>query len=126
MNADITQIPNFTDILIEQAPDAIVFADNAGIISIWNTAAKKLFGFTASEALGANLNIIIPERFREAHWRGFERALANHTTKYAGQVLPTRALCSDGSQIYVELSFAIVLDPKGDVLGAIAHARKKI
>ncbi len=123
MNADATPFPNLAEMLVEQSPDAIIFADKTGIIRVWNTAAVRIFGFTASDALGANLNLIIPERLRDAHWRGFERALAEHTTKYAGQALPTRALCSDGNQKYVELSFAIVLDAKGDVLGALAQAR---
>ncbi|MEQ8162783.1 MAG: PAS domain S-box protein [Smithellaceae bacterium] len=123
MNADANKFSNLQELLIEQSPDAVIFADSAGIIRIWNTAAERIFGFTKSDALGANLNIIIPERLREAHWRGFERALAERTTKYAGQALPTKAVRSDGSQIYVELTFAIVIDAKGDVLGALAHAR---
>jgi PAS domain S-box-containing protein len=123
MNADPTQFSNLAELLVEQSPDGIVFADNAGTIRVWNTAAQRIFGFTASDSLGANLNIIIPEHIRDAHWRGFKRALAERTTKYAGQALPTRAIRSDGTQIYVELTFAIVLDAKGDVLGALANAR---
>jgi PAS domain S-box-containing protein len=123
MNADAKQFSNLAELLVEQSPDGIVFADKAGIIRVWNTAAERIFGFAAGDALGANLNIIIPERLRDAHWRGFERALAERTTKYAGQALPTRAIRSDGTQIYVELSFAIVLDAEGAVLGALAHAR---
>lgn len=123
MNADANKFSNLQELLIEQSPDAVIFADSAGIIRIWNTAAERIFGFTKNDALGANLNIIIPERLRDAHWRGFERALAERTTKYAGQALPTKAVRSDGSQIYVELTFAIVIDAKGDVLGALAHAR---
>ena len=123
MNTDTTQFSNLAELLVEQSPDGIVFADKAGIIRVWNKAAERIFGFTASDALGANLNIIIPERLRDAHWRGFERALAEGTTKYAGKALPTRAIRSDGTQIYVELSFSIVIDAKGDVIGALAHAR---
>ena len=123
MNADANNFSDLQELLIEQSPDAVIFADSAGMIRIWNAAAERIFGFTKNDALGANLNIIIPERLRDAHWRGFERALAERTTKYAGQALPTRAVRSDGSQIYVELTFAIVIDAKGDVLGALAHAR---
>jgi PAS domain S-box-containing protein len=123
MNADANKFSNLQELLIEQSPDAVIFADSAGIIRIWNTAAERIFRFTKSDALGANLNIIIPEHLREAHWRGFERALAERTTKYAGQALPTKAVRSDGSQIYVELTFAIAINAKGDVLGALAHAR---
>jgi PAS domain S-box-containing protein len=110
-------------LLVQQAPDAIIFSDPTGVIRVWNAAAQRIFGFPASDALGANLDLIIPERFREAHWRGFERALANRQTKYVGQALPTKSVRSDGTQIYVELSFAIILDANGDVSGALAHAR---
>lgn len=123
MNADANKFSDLQELLIEQSPDAVIFADSAGMIRIWNAAAERIFGFMKNDALGANLNIIIPERLRDAHWRGFERALAERTTKYAGQALPTKAVRSDGSQIYVELTFAIVIDAKGDVLGALAHAR---
>lgn len=123
MNADTTKLYDIAELLVEQSPDAIVFIDKAGIIRVWNTAAERIFGFTASDSLGANVNIIIPEHLRDAHLRGFERALAERTTKYSGQTLPTKAIRSDGTRIYVELSFAIVLDAEGDALGALAHAR---
>jgi PAS domain S-box-containing protein len=123
MKAGMLQFPDLADRLVEQSPDAIIFADTKGIIRVWNSAAERIFGFSESDALGANLNIIIPEHLRGAHWRGFERALAERTTKYAGQALPTRSIRADGAQIYVELSFAIVLDVEGGVLGALANAR---
>jgi len=123
MTADAAECLNLAELLVEQSPDAIVFADTTGAIRVWNAAAQRVFGFTRQDALGKNLDIIIPERFREAHWRGFERALAEGVTKYVGHSLPTRSLRSDGAQIYVELSFAIVLDASGVVLGASAHAR---
>jgi PAS domain S-box-containing protein len=109
--------------LIEQAPDAVVFADTEGIIREWNPAAESMFGYTRDEVLGESLNVIVPERFREAHWRGYRRALAEGTTKYSGQALPTRSARKDGSTIYVELTFAIVHDPPDNVIGALAHAR---
>lgn len=115
--------PDLAAILVDQSPDAIIFADTQGTIRVWNEAATRVFGFAKDRALGANLDIIISERFRDAHWRGFERAIAAGVTQYVGQALPTRSARADGTQIYVELSFAIVLDGDGDVLGALAHAR---
>ncbi len=109
--------------LVEQAPDAIIFADRAGIIGVWNAAAERIFGFPSASAIGQSLDIIIPEKLREAHWAGYERALAAGDTKYRGQALPTRALRQDGSAIYVELSFAIVRGRDGEVVGAMAQAR---
>jgi PAS domain S-box-containing protein len=123
MNMDLIPFPDLAQKLIEQSPDAVVFADASGIIRVWNSAAERIFGFSENDAVGTSLDIIIPGSLREAHWRGFHRALADRVTKYAGQVLPTKSMCSDGTQIYVELSFAIILDTTGGVLGALAHAR---
>jgi PAS domain S-box-containing protein len=110
-------------LLIEQAPDAVIYADRHGIIREWNSSAFRIFGFTAEEALGKSLDIIVPERFREAHWRGYEKALSEGRTKYSGQALPTRSARKDGSTIYVELTFAVVHDRNASVVGAVAHAR---
>ncbi|NLD36814.1 MAG: PAS domain S-box protein [Desulfatiglans sp.] len=123
MRTDTSQLINMAELLVEQSPDGIVFADKKGIIRVWNRAAERIFGFRAEEAIGVNLDIIIPERFRDAHWRGFERAINERATKYAGKSMPTRAVRSDGTLVYVELSFSIILDANGDVLGALAHAR---
>ena len=109
--------------LIEQSPDAVIFAGLDGVITVWNTAATRVFGQEADDAIGKDLNIIIPEQFRDAHWKGFDRALADGVTKYVGQVLPTRALRADGETIYVELGFAIIKDASGIVSGAVATAR---
>lgn len=109
--------------IVEQAPDPIVFADLEGAIRVWNAAATRLFGHTREEALGQTLDLIIPERFREQHWTGFDRALADHATKYTGQALTTRSMHKDGATIYVEMTFAIVLDDAGESLGALAFCR---
>lgn len=94
---------------MQQAPDAMIVADHAGTIRYWNPAAERIFGFPAEEAVGVSLDLIIPDQFRAAHWRGFEQAMASGQTKYHGQALPTKALHRDGRTIYVELSFSIVL-----------------
>jgi PAS domain S-box-containing protein len=109
--------------LLVQGPDATIFADRDGVVRVWNAAAERIFGYPADAAIGQNLDIIIPEKLREAHWAGYDRALAAGDTKYRGQSLPTRAVKQDGSEIYVELSFAIVHGSDGGVAGAMAQAR---
>jgi len=111
------------ELLLEQAPDAVVFAGTDGMIQAWNAAATAMFGYAAAEAIGQSLDIIIPEGFREAHWKGFDRALEAGDTKYRGRSLPTKASKASGETFYVELSFAIVHDSGGAVIGALAHAR---
>lgn len=111
------------NLLINQAPDAVIFADLDGIVREWNPAAERIFGHTSVEAVGQSLDLIVPERFREAHWTGYKRALAVGETKYSGQALPTRSVRKDGTTIYVELTFAIIHDGQDKVIGALAHAR---
>src|SRR5690606_7135663 len=60
--------------ILEQLAEAVVFADRGGVNRRWNVAATAMFGFTAAEAIGQRLDLIIPEHLREAHWRGFDLA----------------------------------------------------
>ncbi len=109
--------------IIEQAADALIYADRNGIIERWNAAATQLFGFSAEEALRQNLDLIIPEHLRAAHWRAFDAALAAGHTRLQGRPTMTRALHKDGRKLYVEMSFALVTDADGGVLGSVAVAR---
>ena len=47
------------------------FADRDGIVRLWNRAAEGIFGYTEEEAIGQSLDLIIPERQRELHWKGY-------------------------------------------------------
>ena len=108
--------------ILEQAADAVIFADREGAIRVWNAAASALFGFAKEDALGANLELIMPEHLRKAHWAGFDRAMASGTTRLGGQATLTRALHKDGRRLYVEMSFAVVRRGS-EVAGAVAIAR---
>lgn len=110
--------------LLEQLPDAVIVADRDGVIRSWNAAAEALFGHPASEAIGRSLDLIIPERFRAAHWSAYHRALEAGRTKYARKVLTTRSVHKSGEKVYVAMSFAILLDENGQAAGAVAVARE--
>ncbi len=109
--------------IVEQAQDAVIFADRNGIIQLWNRGAEIIFGYAAAEALGHNLNLIIPERFRHAHDEGFRHAINSGVTRNDGRVLTTRAQNKFGSRLYVDLSFGLLKDESGTVLGAFAVGR---
>ena len=58
--------------ILEQIADAVIYADRSGTIRRWNQAAASLFGYSATEALGQNLDLIIPvSRSRASHTVGF-------------------------------------------------------
>ena len=84
--------------ILEQVADAVIYADDTGTITRWNHAAAALFGYSAAEALGQGLDLIIPEHLRAAHWRGFEAAMTNGDMKLQGRPTLTRAAHQDGTQ----------------------------
>ena len=115
--------PETAAMLMDQLPDAAIFAGTDGVISVWNEAAERVFGHKSADAIGQDLNIIIPQQYQDAHWTGYDRALADGETKFKGQALTTRAVRADGETIYVDLAFAIIKDGAGTVVGALATAR---
>ena len=78
--------------IVDQAPDAIVFADRDGVIRLWNAGAEAMFGYGVDEAVGQTLDLIIPERLRARHWTGFNNTMATGVTRYARQVLAVPAI----------------------------------
>ena len=115
--------PELASWLIEQSPDAMIYSDIQGRVRVWNAAASKMFGFSAEQAIGQSLDIIIPEKLRKAHWRGFDAAIAAGVTKHSGKPMPTKALRADGSDFYTEMGFALIFNNQGEVVGTVAQAR---
>lgn len=109
--------------VLEQAAEAIIYANHKGIIERWNAAAVAMFGYSAAEALGQSLDLMIPEHLRKGHWRGFDAAIASGKTRLGGRPTLTRGLHKSGQKLYVEMSFALVLDTAGSALGSVAVAR---
>jgi PAS domain S-box-containing protein len=109
--------------VVDALPEALVVADVEGRIRAWNPAAERLFGYAAAEVLGADLNLIVPERFRPAHDAGFARAVATGELRVGGRVMRTRAQPKDGRKLYVDFCFALLKDAAGQVAGVMATAR---
>lgn len=109
--------------IFASAADAIIVADRRGIIQQWNTSAADMFGFTADKALGSNLNLIIPEKHRQAHAHGYDKVVRTGETKYAGTVLSVPAETSDGSRIIVEFTVTLLRDAAGAVEFIVAIMR---
>jgi len=109
--------------IVREAGDAVIVADKDGAIRYWNAAAERVFGHAADEALGASLDLVIPERLRERHWEGFEHTMATGETKYAGATLSVPAVRADGARISVDFTVTLVRDESGAVSGIAAIMR---
>jgi PAS domain S-box-containing protein len=109
--------------ILDDVADSLISADRSGTIIRWNRASTALFGYSAEEALGQSLDLIVPEHLRAAHWKGFDAALESGTMKLAGRPTLTRAAHKDGRKLYIEMTFALVKDAGGHVVGSVAMAR---
>lgn len=110
--------------ILDQVADAVIYANYSGTIIRWNHASTALFGYSAEEALGQSIELIIPEHLRAPHWSGFDAAMKSGALKLQGRPTLTRALHKSGRRLYVDMTFAIVKgDAESEVLGSVAMAR---
>ena len=106
--------------IVEQNSLAIICGDRAGLIRLWNKGAEEIFGWTADEAVGQSMDMIIPEKHRAKHWEGYDAVMESGVSKYARSVLSVPALTKNGTRISVEFTVVLVKDDDGKVLGVAA------
>ena len=87
--------------IVADVADALIFIDTQGVIRVWNARCEALFGFSAGEALGQSVDLIIPEHLRSAHWHAFEQAMARGATRHGAEVRTTRATARDATERYL-------------------------
>ncbi|MHB8058162.1 MAG: PAS domain-containing protein [Desulfuromonadaceae bacterium] len=109
--------------IVNSSSDAIMFADREGIIRLWNSGAERMFGFSAGEALGQSLDLIIPENLRGRHWDGYGRVMESGSSRYSADLLSAPALRKDSTRISTEFSMVMVKDDAGMMLGVAAIIR---
>jgi PAS domain S-box-containing protein len=109
--------------LAEVIGDAIVVCDPRGIVTYWNGAAERIFGFTAADALGQSLDIIIPERQRQRHWDGYNKTMETGITRYGSDLLKVPALHKDGRTLSIAFTVALMRDGAGKPSAIVSVVR---
>jgi PAS domain S-box-containing protein len=110
--------------IVDGSPDAFILGDAEGVIRLWNAGAERIFGFTAAEALGQKMDLIIPERLRARHWDGYDRTMATGKSRYgAGDMLAVPAITKDGRSISIEFTIQMLHGSAGELLGPLAIIR---
>lgn len=99
--------------IVESTPDAVVVADRDGAIRLWNGGAEQIFGYTADEAVGSSLDLIIPERLRDRHWDGYRTVMTTGRTRYGRELLSVPGIRKDGERISIEFTVALLHDGDG-------------
>ncbi|MCP4695620.1 MAG: PAS domain S-box protein [Gammaproteobacteria bacterium] len=91
------------------ANDAIIMMNNEGLISFWNEAADKLFGYSANEALGKDLHdLIVPKIHHKAFHKAFPEFLKSGACPAVGKTVEIHGLRKDGRKVPSELSLSAV------------------
>lgn len=109
--------------IVQEIPEAVIFADRTGVIRLWNSGAETMFGYSAGEVVGQTLDVIIPDRLRPRHWDGYHKVMATGVTRYGRELLATPAIRKDGRRISIEFSITLLREDTGNVLGAAAVVR---
>jgi PAS domain S-box-containing protein len=104
---EIRQQQRISDLIARTTTDAFVCSDAHSRITLWNRAAENLFGWSAEEAIGRSLDLIIPDRHRDGHHTGVARIRNRQPTRLVGATVEVPALSKDGREIPVELSLAM-------------------
>jgi PAS domain S-box-containing protein len=105
--------------IVESSNDAIISKSLDGIIQSWNAAAEQLFGFTAEEAIGKHISLVIPpERIAEE-----DQIIARLKAGQRLEHFETERVRKDGERITVSLTISPIKDDSGNVIGASKIAR---
>lgn len=131
ISRNVTEIKRTQELLEEKtsvleqitaaAQDAIIKIDDEGIITFWNPAAQRIFGYSEEEATGKDLHeIIAPPRYRIAFRERFKEFIKSGKGNAVGKILEMEALRKDGITFPVELSLsAVQIKERWNAIGVI-------
>jgi diguanylate cyclase (GGDEF)-like protein/PAS domain S-box-containing protein len=89
------------------AQDAIVIVDDSDVITFWNQAAERIFGYASHEVMGRKLHdLIMPPRYRMDFERGFSGFIKNGEGQFVGKLREVVALRRDGNEFPMELALS--------------------
>jgi PAS domain S-box-containing protein len=105
--------------IVDSSDDAIVSKTLAGVITSWNVGAERLFGYTAKEAIGQPISMIIPLDRRDEETRILSRISQGERIEH----FDTVRLRKDGAKLEISLTISPVRDAAGKIIGASKIAR---
>ena len=106
--------------LLENVSDAVMAVDNDYIITSWNRAAEKLYGWTATEVLGKNIYRVLPTTYLNGASEQDAIKAMQSAGKWVGEVAQKR---KDGTEVIVEACVSYLRNEKGDIIGMVSINR---
>jgi PAS domain S-box-containing protein len=105
--------------IVDSSDDAIISKNLNGIIQSWNKGAERIFGYTAREAVGQSILLIIPPELHQEEVTILARLQRGERIEH----YETVRRCKDGRSVHIELTVSPVRGKEGDILGASKIAR---
>jgi PAS domain S-box-containing protein len=90
----------------ETANDSIVTTNDKGVITYWNKAAERVFGYGHDDIVGKCVTTLIPERFRSSHLEGFKRAVPAPEIDHASVPREVSGVTKDGREVPIEIAIS--------------------
>ena len=103
--------------VVASSEDAIITETLDGTIDTWNRSAERMFGYSAAEAIGRPIEIIVPPDVRAVEDNSSLRVLRGHSNRH----FETIGLTKDDRRIPISVSLSAVVDPEGHVIGTARH-----
>jgi PAS domain S-box-containing protein len=98
---------------------AMVAADRAGSITLWDDGAVAFLGHSREHALGRNVAFIVPEEYRDRHRAGLQRVMGGGAVPAGGEPFHLPALLADGSVKVFAVRFVYLVAARGNAVGAM-------
>jgi two-component system sensor histidine kinase/response regulator len=105
--------------VLDASDDAITTCSLDGVFVTWNRGAENLYGYSAHEAIGQPLDLIVPPQERGHEHSRWQRLLTDDTVKS----LETKRTTKDGRTVDVSVTRSLIVDPDGTVVGVASVGR---
>src|SRR5262249_7067332 len=105
--------------IVDSSEDAIISKNLSGVVTSWNAAAERLFGYSAREAIGQPITLIIPAERRDEETMFFGGLGRGERTEH----FETERVGKDGRAVAISLTVSPVRNSHGDIIGASKIAR---
>jgi protein-histidine pros-kinase len=112
--------------LLEAAPDAMVIGDFNGMIHLVNAQTEHLFGYSRDELIGKQIEILVPERYRQHHPAHRHRYFGAPRPRSMASGIDLHGLRKDGSEFSAEISLSPIHTPSGTlVMAAVRNVNER-
>lgn len=111
--------------LFDDLNDAVVIIDEEGIILYYNRKAEMVFGHSREKVIGKSLTRLMPERYRELHYKALKRLLDGCEPRIMGELIEAEGLNNDGKEFPLEFSISPIKTEGGQLFLSIIRDTSK-